>query len=316
MKLSIITITYNNLDGLKRTTESIRYQTWKDFEWIVIDGGSNDGSKEYIESLVPQPDYWISEKDNGVYNAQNKGIAKASGEYIICMNAGDKFHSPSTLLEVFRNEINADIVYGDWIRCNAHESIEYNPPKKLPPLFFYYSNICHQAMLTKASVLKENPFDESLKIFADWKKWRELKYSGHSFEYVPVVICDYDSSCGLSSVPSEQNKLEHQLLYESIPQEILQELSDIRKGENDYIEVLQKRIKELDVFVEEQSKVIISMKIENQGLEDKIREITECLKCTTELLEKRTMSKMKYKKLLLSFLCVYVIFILILILSM
>jgi glycosyltransferase involved in cell wall biosynthesis len=76
LKLSIITINYNNLDGLKRTFESVVNQTWQEFEYIIIDGGSTDGSAEFIESQAGNIDYWVSEPDRGIYNAMNKRILK------------------------------------------------------------------------------------------------------------------------------------------------------------------------------------------------------------------------------------------------
>ena len=82
-KLSIITINYNNLEGLKKTFESVFMQTYQDFEYIVIDGGSTDGSKEYIAENTDKINHWVSEPDKGVYHAMNKGIVKASGEYLL-----------------------------------------------------------------------------------------------------------------------------------------------------------------------------------------------------------------------------------------
>lgn len=240
MKLSIITITYNNLEGLKRTTMSIKQQTWKDYEWIVIDGGSTDGTKDYLESLVPQPDFWVCEKDNGVYNAQNKGIAKATGEYTICMNAGDKFHSPSTLEQVFSHEITADIVYGNWQRIYSDERTEMRQaPQKISPLFFYYSNICHQAMFIKRHVMQENPFNEEYKIYADWSKWRDLHYKGYSFEYIPVCVCDFEADCGLSERESERQRIEYKQLWDESPKEITDDIAALRKEDREHIAKLR-----------------------------------------------------------------------------
>ena len=89
MLLSIITINYNDKEGLARTMNSVLSQTYTDFEYIVIDGGSNDGSKTIIEQHQDQLGYWVSEPDSGIYNAMNKGIAKANGEYILFLNSGD-----------------------------------------------------------------------------------------------------------------------------------------------------------------------------------------------------------------------------------
>src|SRR5688572_27521016 len=96
-KISIITINYNNLDGLKRTVDSVVNQTWQEFEYIVIDGGSTDGSGAYIESKSKHFHYWVSEPDKGIYNAMNKGIVKATGEYLLFLNSGDHFFNDTVL---------------------------------------------------------------------------------------------------------------------------------------------------------------------------------------------------------------------------
>ena len=122
MKLSIITINYNNLGGLRKTINSILSQTWKEYEWIIIDGGSNDGSKELINTTYQRLSqlgfnpisFWCSEQDGGIYNAINKGIKHCGGEYINCMNSGDEFYASDVLQKVFQEKLVGDIVYGDW----------------------------------------------------------------------------------------------------------------------------------------------------------------------------------------------------------
>ena len=89
-KISIITVNYNDREGLKKTIESVINQTWQDFEFIIIDGGSTDGSREVIEQYKDKIDYWISEPDKGIYNAMNKGIKAASGEFLLFLNSGDR----------------------------------------------------------------------------------------------------------------------------------------------------------------------------------------------------------------------------------
>lgn len=88
-KLSIITVNLNNKDGLQKTIESVISQTCKDFEWIIIDGGSVDGSKDIIEKYSKEIDYWVSESDQGIYHAMNKGILRSHGEYLLFLNSGD-----------------------------------------------------------------------------------------------------------------------------------------------------------------------------------------------------------------------------------
>lgn len=199
MKLSIITVNLNNKDGLQKTIDSVLSQTYKDFEWIVIDGGSTDGSKELIEKYSDNFSYWVSEPDRGVYFGMNKGIKAAKGEYLSFMNSGDVFYEGETLANAFKYNFQSDVVYGDWIKRINEEDILRNSPKVVSLAFFYNRNICHQAMFVKASVLKAEGYDESFRIYADWAKWVKLCLSGASFLYIPVLICIFDATDGLSS---------------------------------------------------------------------------------------------------------------------
>ena len=200
MKLSIITINYNNKAGLQKTIDSVVAQTWRDFEWIIIDGGSTDGSKELIEQYQQHFAYWCSEPDKGVYNAMNKGIDKARGEYLNFMNSGDIFYSKDTLEEVFaRNTLNADMVYGDWVRIEKENVVLMKAPNEVSLDFFYIDNICHQAMFLKSSTMKKKGYDETFQIYADWARWMEMALDGLVFQYVPVTICCFDATEGLSN---------------------------------------------------------------------------------------------------------------------
>ena len=97
MKYSIITVNYNNKEGLRKTIESVISQTFRDFEYIVIDGGSSDGSAELLKEYSDKITYWVSEPDKGIYNGMNKGIAKATGDYLNFMNSGDCFYDQQVL---------------------------------------------------------------------------------------------------------------------------------------------------------------------------------------------------------------------------
>src|SRR5690348_5936351 len=112
-RLSLITINLNDLQGLRKTLDSIFTQTFTDYEYIIIDGGSTDGSLEEIKKSQDKLVYWTSEKDEGIYNAMNKGIVKAKGEYTLFMNSGDYLYSEDTLNKVFENANNEDLIYGD-----------------------------------------------------------------------------------------------------------------------------------------------------------------------------------------------------------
>jgi len=113
MKLSIITVNLNNKSGLQKTIDSVISQTYKDFEWIIIDGGSTDGSKELIEQYSQYITYWISEPDKGIYNAMNKGIVQAKGEYLQFLNSGDALYDKYVLDKILKaTNITSDIITG------------------------------------------------------------------------------------------------------------------------------------------------------------------------------------------------------------
>ncbi|MBF4465656.1 glycosyltransferase family 2 protein [Flavobacterium sp. LC2016-12] len=170
MKLTIITINYNNLNGLKKTVESVVNQTWQEFEYIVIDGGSKDGSADYIERHSDKIDYWISEPDNGIYNAMNKGIAKANGEYLLFLNSGDHFYDNATLYENHHKINNFDLIYFNILYVDQKESKNVSYPDILDFSFFYTGTLCHQSTIIKKELFDiVGLYDEDLKIVADWK---------------------------------------------------------------------------------------------------------------------------------------------------
>ncbi|MCE3228434.1 MAG: colanic acid biosynthesis glycosyl transferase [Bacteroidetes bacterium] len=113
MKVSVISINFNNKDGLNRTIESVLNQTYSNIEYIVIDGGSTDGSKNTIEENVSKITYSVSEKDNGIYDAMNKGIQKATGDYLLFLNSGDTLAERNTIEKVVPFLTGTEIVYGN-----------------------------------------------------------------------------------------------------------------------------------------------------------------------------------------------------------
>lgn len=194
MKLSIITINYNNLDGLRKTIDSVINQTWQDFEWIIVDGGSTDGSKELIEETVKacaKITFWCSEPDKGVYNAMNKGIVQAHGEYMNFMNSGDTFYDELVLEKVFKEPHEADVLYGQWYWCSSEKEIHACYEKEANIGTFYIHNICHQAMFIRSSILHEDGYDESLRLYSDWARWMKLACNGGTFESLPILICRF-----------------------------------------------------------------------------------------------------------------------------
>ncbi len=194
-KLSIITVNYNNLGGLKKTFESIQSQTFHDFEWIVIDGGSSDGSKEFIIQNKGDISYWISEPDNGIYNAMNKGLAKATGDYCQFLNSGDYYINKDVLQNVFAIQTLSDVNYGDqWCINEAEEIVErrsYPDHMSLP--FLFQTPLGHQASFIKTEVVKKHPYKEQYKISADRALFLELYCAGHSFYHISLPIVYFDT---------------------------------------------------------------------------------------------------------------------------
>lgn len=170
MKLSIITICFNNLKGLQNTLESVFAQTYKEFELIVIDGGSTDGSKEYIQSKSEFISFWCSEKDNGIYHAQNKGLEKASGKYCLFLNSGDFLFSSDVLQNVFSQNAVEDIIYGNMlIREKSGQERIGKMPEHISFHHMIADTLWHPvSFIRKDLFIRYGVYDESLKMVADY----------------------------------------------------------------------------------------------------------------------------------------------------
>lgn len=154
-KISIITINYNNLEGLKRTIESVVNQTWQEFEYLIIDGGSTDGSVEYIESKSEHVDYWVSEPDKGVYHAMNKGIAKSSGEYLLFLNSGDHFYNKKVLAQNCQEIKDSSIIYFDLQVVEEQKMFIKEYPSVLSFSYFLNDTLPHPATFIKKKLLQK-----------------------------------------------------------------------------------------------------------------------------------------------------------------
>lgn len=257
MNLSIITINYNDLNGLKKTIESVLGQTYNEFEYIVIDGGSNDGSSEYLEGLSGQVDYWVSEKDSGIYNAMNKGIKKAQGEYLMFLNSGDWLCSKETLQGIFQDKKEADVLFGNVIiDKNGNTERKINGPSHGPVTSTYllYSTIFHQGSFIRQSVFdKFGNYDENYKIISDWVLFLKLSMNEHSFQYIDVDVSYFDG-LGISSQDPKKNHEER--LKELQKPEYVEVLSDYEVIQNMKSSVatrkeyeIVKNVKVLNLFI-------------------------------------------------------------------
>lgn len=233
MRLSIITINYNNLKGLKKTIDSVISQTFSDFEWIVIDGGSTDGSCELIEQHQDHFAYWCCEPDKGVYNAMNKGLSHAQGDYVQFLNSGDWLYEDSTLKKVLSQiDSEYDIYYGNMVQVN--DSGELNPityPDELGFFFFPYNNICHQATFYRRSLFDNNPYDETFSIVSDWAMNIKLSLEGCTYKHLNQNVVYYDN-CGRSSETDQKHHIERTAAFNKyVPQQLK---IDVTKYEKNY----------------------------------------------------------------------------------
>lgn len=234
MKLSIITINYNNRAGLIKTIDSIVNQSYRDYEYIIIDGASTDGSAEVIRDYADRINYWVSEPDNGIYNAMNKGIDVAKGEYLIFMNSGDIFCETNTIERVVALGLNADIICGNTIMPHRQE-----PPKDITFSSLYSGSICHQCAFIRTGLMKKYKYDEKYKIVSDRKFFvQALILENCSYRTVDVDVVEYDIN-GFSANNRALSDYEYScVLEELIPERIRMDygrhIFGVLYGDSDY----------------------------------------------------------------------------------
>jgi glycosyltransferase involved in cell wall biosynthesis len=204
--LSIITINYNDCEGLKRTFESVASQTDQAFEYVIIDGGSTDGSVTFLGEEQLNFAYYCSERDKGIYDAQNKGIEKSTGKYLLFLNSGDTFYSNSVVEQFIKiaSESDKGIIYGNTLIVNpSAEDRVLSPPADIQLNFWYRNTLNHQAAFLKKNLFdKYGLYDLSFKISADFDFFLKVYINEKdTFEYVPILVCNYHED-GFSSNPA------------------------------------------------------------------------------------------------------------------
>jgi glycosyltransferase involved in cell wall biosynthesis len=204
-KLSIITVNRNNANGLRQTLASAAEQTFKDFEHIVIDGASTDNSVDVIKEFS-HISYYTSEPDNGIFDAMNKGIKQAKGEYCLFLNSGDYLTAPTVISEMLANFDNEDIVYGDEIwKYKDGKTLPKKKPSELSIDFFVIGSLPHQSTFIKTELLvKLNGYRTDLQIVSDWAFSIEaiFKHSA-SYKHIPVFVSIFILG-GICSDPSNR----------------------------------------------------------------------------------------------------------------
>ncbi len=232
MKYSIITVNYNNRDGLRKTIESVIHQTCHDFEFIVIDGGSTDGSAEVLKEYDAQIDYWVSEPDGGIYQGMNKGIRKAQGEYLNFMNFGDCFYDNDVLEKVNNYQFQADFIvdkdyHFDAISGQGHASIQ---PTRTTMIHFFMATLDHQSSFIRRELFNDSPYDENHRLVSDWIFFVEkIVRDGKQVQFIPDIVCRREEG-GLSEQQMERNRKEiNEYLHHFLPQGVYEDYATLSK---------------------------------------------------------------------------------------
>jgi glycosyltransferase involved in cell wall biosynthesis len=165
-RISVVTVVYNGVAFIEDTILSVINQQYANFEYIIVDGNSNDGTQEVIKKYDSKIEYWVSEKDRGIYDAMNKGIEIASGDWVIFMNCGDTFHNHNVLEDVFTKRIDADVklLYGgckvrsDW----GSFTIKARPDGEI------WKSFTHQSMFSRIELNREFNFNLNFKAASDY----------------------------------------------------------------------------------------------------------------------------------------------------
>ena len=246
MKLSIVTINYNNAEGLRKTLASVATQTYRDIEHIIVDGGSSDESVKVIQDYVAKVKseelrgksvIWSSEKDKGIYNAMNKGIQKATGEYCQFLNSGDILAAPDVTERMMANLYTIhntlytknvpDILYGDMLKIGEKKRYVDRSSRSddVTLNMFYRGCLNHSPAYIKRSLFEEyGLYDETLKICSDWKFYMQsIVFGKATTKHVNIIVTHFDMN-GISETRKDiLNEERNRLLKELVPQGILKD---------------------------------------------------------------------------------------------
>lgn len=194
---TIVTVSYNCCTLIEKTIESVLQQDCCDKEYIVIDGGSTDGTTEIIKKYEQYLTFWCSEPDGGIYQGMNKGLSHAQGQWILFLNAGDIFSNKNVLTNVlpFTENKKDDILYGDIFTLKNNERVI---KRALEPCNKQRMFFCHQAVFVRTELMKAHPFDTRFKMSADFYFFKFCYLTKKKFQHIPVTVSVYDRT-GISN---------------------------------------------------------------------------------------------------------------------
>lgn len=209
--ITIVTVTYNCASSIEDTIKSVINQNYDNIEYIVIDGGSNDGTNDIIKTYLPHISTYICEKDNGIYDAMNKGIDNATGEWILFLNSGDLLHDNNVLSRIFSKEWKGtDVLWGEIkaIKEYGIKHVRFDVPFYENKKFFYGMGFSHQGVFTRVIKAKKYKFDLSYKCCADYNMMTQLYKNGAKFSYTPETIAIIEGRYGFSASNNAKQLLE------------------------------------------------------------------------------------------------------------
>lgn len=220
MKLSIITINFNNREGLARTCKSIAEQSNRNFEWIIIDGGSTDGSTDIINQYNQFLYYAVSEPDHGIYNAMNKGIDQATGDYCLFLNSGDWLYNSDVIADIYTEvkDLSFTFIFGkiNIINRDGKSVLGKSIPDKISGYYLFKESLPHQATLTRTTVLKQYHYKENYTIISDWLLAVEMiMLHNASTRNIHTVISNFMSD-GISSTQYQRVAAEREQGFKEV----------------------------------------------------------------------------------------------------
>lgn len=222
---SIVTVCYNNIEGLRKTMDSVFIQDYKDYEYIVIDGGSQDGTKELLTEYSDKIAFWCSEPDGGVYPAMNKAIGHCNGRYLLYLNSGDIFHDNHVLTEVSKIKKDVDFIIGLNVRMdNGHVSHAHKHDIFMQ---LYTDNLSHQAVFIKKDVMETHKYSDEYKLISDYVLWTQcIILENASYYQTDIVVSDEDMT-GLSVFSLDKLKMELKTFRDSVYPHLVQKELDV-----------------------------------------------------------------------------------------
>jgi glycosyltransferase involved in cell wall biosynthesis len=220
MKFTVITVCRNEIDGIQRTIRSVCSQEFQNFEWVVIDGGSTDGTLDELLRAKSRISCLVSEKDEGIFNAMNKGLSLSHGEYVIFMNGGDSFYDENSM-SLYEQNSGPDVIYGNLVFTGNEDRLK-KYPHHIDRRDFLRKTLPHQASAVKRELLdRVGGFDESYKIAGDYDFFAKLFQSKQvTSVHIDHPLAKFDDS-GISS-QTKQRKIgrreNHRVRWSHVPE--------------------------------------------------------------------------------------------------